>query len=307
MISYSREFIVLATCLNYAKAAREPNVSQPSLSRHIADLERELGFQLFERKPMALTPAGRYFVESISDIIARIDTVTDQGRLIANGASKTLSICMVPSQDSAYSYIVYESIARMYDAMPGFSPRFYSSRSHTIFEAVQSGKADVGIVYEKPESLPRGLACDWLLDYPFAIWIHKENPILKSQPVRFEDLAECKLICSTNQLFRAWFDGSVAIFREHGLDPKIHLKDLDDTANFLLDLRPDEVVLTSDTDVTTCHYNPHIICVRFTDPMLMSPTYVLHRVQSSQAVVTKFVEICHKVAEEFRLEEFKGV
>lgn len=295
--------MVLATCLNYAKAAKELNISPPSLSRHIVDLENELGFKLFERTPMALTPAGRYYLESVSDVIARLDTVVDQGRLIAHGSSKNvLSISMVPSQDSRYSDIIYESIARLCDEMSDFSPRFFSSRSFSIFEAVQSGKADVGVIYEKPSHLPDTLACDWLFDYPFVAWIHKDNPALKSDPVRIEDLADCKLVSSTNKLFHAWLDGSAAIFREHGFELKAHVKDLDDTANFLLDLRPDEVVLGSDMGRTTCAYNPYVVGIRFRDPELMSPTYLLYRKQPKGSAVNRFVEMCHRVAKE-RLDQ----
>ena len=39
MLEYSREFMVLASRLNYTVAAAELNVSQPTLSRHMADLE----------------------------------------------------------------------------------------------------------------------------------------------------------------------------------------------------------------------------------------------------------------------------
>jgi len=298
MLTYSREFIVLASCLNYAKAAKELNISQPSLSRHIADLEKELGFQLLERNPLALTAAGRGYVGSISDIIARLDTVIDEGRQVANRDSKFLSISMIPSENGAYSDIIYESIARMYSEFPDFVPRFYSSRSQTISEAVESGKADVGVIFEMPSELPDGVACELLVECPFIAWVHKDNPALKSQPVKFTDLADCKLVSSTNQLFRDWVDGAMAIFRDHGMNPKTHLKDLNDTANFLLDLRPDEVVLGSDKGKTTCDYNPYVVGLRFEDPVLYSSTYLLYRVKPEKAVVDMFVNTCHAVSKE---------
>lgn len=275
MLEYSKEFMVLAGCLNYRTAALELNISQPSLSRHIADLEKELGFQLFERNPLALTSAGRHYVEAISDVIVRLDTAIEQGRRIAQGESKVLSICMVPSQDAAYSKIIYESISRVRKEMPDCSPRFYSSRSHSIYEAVVSGKADVGIVYEAPKSLPENISCDWLIDYPFIAWIHKNNPALKTGLMHIEDLADCKLICSTNRLFREYFEGSVDIFRQAGLEPKYHMKDIEDVSDFLIDLGVDEVAFGSDLGTTVCDFNPLIIGIKFEDPPLLSPTYLI--------------------------------
>ena len=43
------EFALLARYLNYGRAARELNLTQPTLSRHIVQLEEELGMQLFRR------------------------------------------------------------------------------------------------------------------------------------------------------------------------------------------------------------------------------------------------------------------
>ncbi|MCF0230504.1 MAG: LysR family transcriptional regulator, partial [Parasporobacterium sp.] len=56
-----KEFIVLAEELNYTKAAKKLYISHSSLSKHIAEAERELGVQLFVRTTHAveLTEAGR--------------------------------------------------------------------------------------------------------------------------------------------------------------------------------------------------------------------------------------------------------
>ena len=56
------EFNVLAECLNSSAAAKELYVSQPTLSKHMAALEEDLGFRLIERQPATrLTPAGVEF------------------------------------------------------------------------------------------------------------------------------------------------------------------------------------------------------------------------------------------------------
>ena len=57
-------FLKVAQHLSYTAAARELFVSQPSLSKQVAALERELGVALFDRSRrnrIALTPAGHLF------------------------------------------------------------------------------------------------------------------------------------------------------------------------------------------------------------------------------------------------------
>lgn len=90
MFEYSREFVVLARRLNFSEAALELNVSQPSLSRHIAELERELGFKLLERNPVSLTAAGKHYLEVAGTIIEMLDQAITCGRAIEQEATPSL-------------------------------------------------------------------------------------------------------------------------------------------------------------------------------------------------------------------------
>ena len=234
MLEYSREFMVLASRLNYTVAAAELNVSQPTLSRHMADLEKELGFRLLERNPVALTPAGRYYLEAVSDVVERLDAAIERGRAVSREGGRAVSISMVPSE-CPYSDIVYAAVARLREERVDIAPRFLVDKTLTVFEAVASGSADVGVLLDRPEQLPEGFACEWLVDTPFDAWLHEDSPVLNHLPVRFEDLADCRLVCSTNRQFRTWLDGMRTAFRTHGMEPKLHLKDLDDMTSFLLE------------------------------------------------------------------------
>lgn len=56
-------FISAAECLNFTRAAKECFITQTAMSQHIANMEKELGFQLFRRnnRNVELTTAGRDF------------------------------------------------------------------------------------------------------------------------------------------------------------------------------------------------------------------------------------------------------
>ena len=58
-------FVVVAQEGNMTRAAKKLLISQPALSRQVADLEAELGVKLFRRKSrrLALTQAGQYLLE----------------------------------------------------------------------------------------------------------------------------------------------------------------------------------------------------------------------------------------------------
>lgn len=65
-------FVATAQELNMTRAAQKLLVSQPALSRQIADLEDELGVKSFNRQPrhLTLTPAGQYLFEQAKEILA---------------------------------------------------------------------------------------------------------------------------------------------------------------------------------------------------------------------------------------------
>jgi DNA-binding transcriptional LysR family regulator len=75
-----REFITLAQCLNYSTTADSLFMSQARLSVHISDLEKEIGYPLFTRKrPLALTPEGKRFLEAASLLLNEFDAVIAAG------------------------------------------------------------------------------------------------------------------------------------------------------------------------------------------------------------------------------------
>lgn len=65
-----RYFLKIAQCMSYTGAARELFVTQPSLSKQIGALERELGVELFDRScrsRLSLTPAGKLFQKTFQE------------------------------------------------------------------------------------------------------------------------------------------------------------------------------------------------------------------------------------------------
>ena len=70
--SKSSAFVAAAETLNFTTAAERMYLSQPSLSRHIQNLEDELGLQLFirDRKHVTLTPSGLHLLPVAREICA---------------------------------------------------------------------------------------------------------------------------------------------------------------------------------------------------------------------------------------------
>lgn len=298
MIEYSREFIYLSRCMNFVKAARELNVSQPTLSRHIVDLENQLGFKLFTRNPLELTPAGRYYLESISGIIEQIDVLVAQGREIASNSAGTLVISMVPFDIGIYSNIVYESIAKLRESDSRFRFEFSFSRNRTMFESVCAGEADVGVIFDMPTQVPEGVTCERLLEFPCMIWAHRDNPATQLAHPEVADFADCRLVASLSRRFEAFFEAEVATLKRMGLSLSHRVKDIESMADFFVTLQPDEIKITSAMGIA-CPYNPHVVGVRIDDPRFSFGTYLVYRNDAAKPSLNRFVHMCRVVAEKY--------
>ncbi len=68
--------IILSEELNFTRAARRSQISQPALSRQVLDIEKQHGFRLFFRdrqRAAQLTEAGRAFVQEARSALLRVD------------------------------------------------------------------------------------------------------------------------------------------------------------------------------------------------------------------------------------------
>ena len=74
-----RVFVRAAESGSFTRAARDMNLSQPSVSRIIGELEARLGVKLLLRttRQLTLTAAGEKFLERARDILAELDNAED--------------------------------------------------------------------------------------------------------------------------------------------------------------------------------------------------------------------------------------
>jgi LysR family glycine cleavage system transcriptional activator len=79
---FLRTFQVAAKLGSFKAAAEELCVTASAVSHQIKTLEAQLGVELFERgiRTLALTDAGRHYLEHINDIFAKLESVTEQVR-----------------------------------------------------------------------------------------------------------------------------------------------------------------------------------------------------------------------------------
>src|SRR5262249_34508557 len=138
-------FLAVARAKSFRRAAEVLHLSQPALSQHVAELERELSARLFDRlgRRVALTEAGRILEEHALRLFATLSSARDaidelrglkRGSLLV-GASTTPGIYVLPSL-----------IASFHKRHPGIELDLQIANSSVIEERIRANDLDLGVV-----------------------------------------------------------------------------------------------------------------------------------------------------------------
>ena len=127
------------------EAANMMHISQPSVSRLIADLERSAGFPLFARVGRGLTPTveGQQFYNVVEGMFVGIDRLQEQAVAIRTKQHGSISISTIQSLASTELPI---AVGRVYRDNPDIRFTINSRNTPAIIDAVQMRQVDLGIV-----------------------------------------------------------------------------------------------------------------------------------------------------------------
>ena len=116
-IAQLRYFISVAQTLNFTEAARRAGVTQPLISHHIVELEKQLGGKLFlrDRHKVTLTEAGKRFLPSAVELVELADKASFQFRQDQQGQSGHLSVMSLTTSSAVLSETLAAFAARYPD------------------------------------------------------------------------------------------------------------------------------------------------------------------------------------------------
>lgn len=195
------------------KAAASLGISQPAVSRALADLERSLGFQLFERRGGRLTATqdGVLFYDEIERHFITLDMIERVGNSIEALRIGRLRIASMQSMANGIVPIAVAEFTKNYRDIPVIldgRPRSW------VIERVAAAEVDIGI-----GTLPvddAGVESIVISTLPAVAVLPADHPAANRDTIRPEDLANDPFITfPKSSQFRMHLD---AIFRDAGVD-----------------------------------------------------------------------------------------
>lgn len=181
-----REYIVFAKHLNFSRAAAELSMTQSTLSKHVAALEKELGFLVVERgRELRFTAQGKAFLESAQKVVHLYDD--ELAALQAQFAS------------NAEPVLLYESLSRwteFLDSLDDVSFSFAEMKSgESIIEGVTKGRMDVGFGHDlsidadsQASAEERGIDIVPITAMPMGLLLSRDNELARLETLGRDDL-----------------------------------------------------------------------------------------------------------------------
>ncbi len=201
-------FLTVAEENSITRAAEILHISQPTVSRDIKELEKEIGKTLFIRtsKNVTLTPDGLLFRETARDMLALYRKAVSQR---AEPTELTGDIYLGAGETNSFSFLA-EMIRVFREAHPKVCFHIISENADEIRDDIDKGTLDFGFVMESGNLDPYERL---EFDRPerWGVLIPEDHPLAGIKSVSARKLLQYPLILPENRTFqqqlRAWLGG----------------------------------------------------------------------------------------------------
>lgn len=208
-----RYFLAVAQEESITKAASVLHITQPTLSRQLADLEEETGTALFERgkRKLELTDAGRLLKQRAEEIVSLADkTMAD----LSGGYEEVSGIVSIGCGELKAMELLSKAAAAFHEQYPDVQFEFYTENSDAIRNQMETGLIDIGLLLE-PGSLERYAFVRLNKKEQWIAAVRTTHPLAEKDCITADDLKGIQLVLPARSeirgVFEKWYGDREAI------------------------------------------------------------------------------------------------
>ncbi|MCF4099299.1 LysR substrate-binding domain-containing protein [Maritalea mediterranea] len=185
-------FQATANSGSVTQAAKRLGVSQPAVSRLLADFANTVGFELFERESGTLTPTSeaRYMLTEVSRVFESLNHLEDLRRDLKERTAGHLRIACLPGFATSH---LPKVLTEFLDQRPGVTVTLEPDRPERILEWIIGQQYDCGITDGFS-----GHPATETIDIPIktACILPEDHPLAAKDVIAVQDLRDEKIIHS---------------------------------------------------------------------------------------------------------------
>ena len=195
-----RYFLAAAREENITKAAEMLHVTQPTLSRQIMDLERELGVTLMQRgkNGLKLTDDGIFFRQRAEEIVELAD------RLEKNFDGRHNDICgmvVIGASEVGGSQTLAKLIKKFSEKYPSVQFTLYNETVDNIKDHLDKGLVDIGLLLE-PIDVTKYDYVRLSQQDTWGLLLRDDHPLAEKKSLTAEDVVACPLLLPLRESIR---------------------------------------------------------------------------------------------------------
>ena len=172
-------------CRNFAQAARECFVTQPTLSMQIQKLEDYLQIMVFDRTktPVEPTPMGKKVLEYAKKVMQGAQELEELSKSLRGEVSGEYILAVIPT---LAPYILPLFVQKFVSEFPEVELKIYEHQTDDMIRLLKEGKIDGGICAVPLET--KEIKEHHLFYEPFKIFFSPEHALLKKKNIEDKDL-----------------------------------------------------------------------------------------------------------------------
>lgn len=178
-------FCDLVETKSFSKSALRNKITQSAVSQQIRSLEEKFGVTFFERdrRKFSITPEGQFFDRAARSILDQYEQIAPRLHQLKNVVSGPLRI------STAYSIGLHglpEILRTFRETHSNVDVQVQYRRSYHVYEDVQHGRADLGLVCFPQRS--KGIIADIFDEDEMVLVCSPRHKLAKMTKVNIEDL-----------------------------------------------------------------------------------------------------------------------
>lgn len=211
-------FVHVAEELHFRKAAERLHIAQPALSRQIAQLEAQLGVRLLERtkRKVALTPAGRLFLEHAYRIHSDLQKAVTDVRKVNAGEAGKLVVGFIHSSAFSLTPRILRGFRERY---PDVQLELAEMTMAQQLVALQEKSIDIGIL--RPPISDARLATHVLRDERFVLAVPDTHPLAARSEVALADIMDQSFVLFSRSQSPLFHSRIIAMCEKAGFVPRV--------------------------------------------------------------------------------------
>ena len=218
-IDQLREFLVLAEIGNYQRAADTLYISQATLSRHMINLENELGITLFDRMAHTniLNAAGQQFLPRARNIVDLADSGFQRIQQALNSQEGDLSIAVL--RNFTY-YKVADLLHEFMRIYPHVTVNVSEASTSSMRQMLTNGLCSFAFVSELGRTINDNFSRETVCTDTMAICLPETHPLAAHKSITLDQLKGENFIMAPQR--GNLYNACLLACRRSGFEPKIN-------------------------------------------------------------------------------------